>query len=324
MDFYTLKNLRKEKKMDIKKYICPVCNVPFNENDDAVFCPDCGTPHHRECWKISGKCFNEQLHGTAENIENTFKKPEEKTIFSKPEDPLKVEIEDDEKKPHLPFSIEIKNPEISINPAQTFLIEGKPSFLYEVAVKKNQRYYIPSFMAISEKTKKSFSWNFWAFLVPFAWSVYRKMYKFSVILFALYMVILSVSGYYIFSDDGFVNATIECMEEDPEYLQNISLYLSNGSTTLTVKQQKLLEEMQGIYVPSAVSTISSVLLIACRLFMGLRANTEYMKTIRKTIEKGEKKGLRGDKLKMFVYKKRGLVPIVIPAIIAIFEWLTIY
>ena len=111
--------------MDIKKYICPVCNNAFNENDDAVFCPECGTPHHRECWKTNGKCFNEHLHGTAENIESTFKKPEEKTSFLKPEEPLKVEIADEEKKSHLPFSIEIKNPDIKINPAQTFLIEGK-------------------------------------------------------------------------------------------------------------------------------------------------------------------------------------------------------
>ena len=49
---------------------------------------------------------------------------------------MKVEIEDEEKKSHLPFSIEIKNPDIKINPAQTFLFEGKPSVLFEVAVKK--------------------------------------------------------------------------------------------------------------------------------------------------------------------------------------------
>ena len=29
---------------------CPVCNKVFQEDDDIVVCPDCGTPHHRKCY----------------------------------------------------------------------------------------------------------------------------------------------------------------------------------------------------------------------------------------------------------------------------------
>ena len=28
---------------------CPVCGEKFKAGDDAVGCPDCGTPYHREC-----------------------------------------------------------------------------------------------------------------------------------------------------------------------------------------------------------------------------------------------------------------------------------
>lgn len=308
--------------MDIKKYICPVCNNPFNQDDDAVFCPECGTPHHRECWKKNGRCFNEALHGT-EGIEETFKNPDATIELPKPEKPLKVEIKDDEK-PKLPFSVEIKEPDLKISHSQTFLIDGKPSVLYEVALRKNQRYYIPNFMAMSEMKGKSFSWNFWAFLVPLAWSVYRKMHKLSALILAIYLLLFGISGYYVFSDEGFVNATAACVEEDPNYLQNVSLYLSGGDVSLTVKQQEFIKEMQEISVPGFVSTLSSVLLIGCRVFMGLRANKEYMKSIKKTIEKGERLGFTDDKLKMFIYRKRGIIPIVIPVIIGIFEWLTIY
>jgi len=313
--------MRKEKKMDIKNYICPVCNNAFNDGDDAVFCPECGTPHHRECWQKNGRCFNEHLHGS-QGIENTFKK-EEKPVEIKAEEPFSTEIKEEQKK-FGPLTLEIKEPMLKINPSQTFLIDGKPSVLFDVAVRKNQRYYIPHFMAMSEANAKGNSWNFWAFLVPLAWSVYRKMYKFAVLILAIYMLIFGISGYYILSNEALVEATNVCLAEDPQFLENVSVYLAGGDTSLTVNQQKFIEETEKLYIPVGVGYFTSFLLIGCRVFMGLRANKEYMKTIKKTIEKGEKLGFTDDKLKMFIYRKRGIVPIVIPVIIGIFEWLTIY
>ncbi len=37
--------------------ICPVCKKEFTNIDDIVYCPECGTAHHRACWKESGACF---------------------------------------------------------------------------------------------------------------------------------------------------------------------------------------------------------------------------------------------------------------------------
>lgn len=42
---------------------CPVCNVAFNESDDVVVCPDCGTPYHRDCYKAQGRCSYNDRHG---------------------------------------------------------------------------------------------------------------------------------------------------------------------------------------------------------------------------------------------------------------------
>lgn len=64
---------------------CPVCNQPFKDGDDIVTCPECGTPHHRECYKKVGHCFNEDKH--AEGYE--FKKSEVKSKIpnvAKPEE----------------------------------------------------------------------------------------------------------------------------------------------------------------------------------------------------------------------------------------------
>ena len=45
---------------------CPVCGKEFRQGDDIVVCPDCGTPHHRECYKQLGHCANEERHGEFE------------------------------------------------------------------------------------------------------------------------------------------------------------------------------------------------------------------------------------------------------------------
>lgn len=43
---------------------CPVCEKAFGADDDIVVCPECATPHHRECWAANGKCANDALHET--------------------------------------------------------------------------------------------------------------------------------------------------------------------------------------------------------------------------------------------------------------------
>lgn len=45
---------------------CPVCGKPFEEGEDIVACPQCGAPHHRDCWKREGHCHFADAHGTAQ------------------------------------------------------------------------------------------------------------------------------------------------------------------------------------------------------------------------------------------------------------------
>ena len=48
--------------MRFKGCNCVHCNNIFTETDDAVVCPVCGSPHHRECWNEKGECANTALH----------------------------------------------------------------------------------------------------------------------------------------------------------------------------------------------------------------------------------------------------------------------
>ena len=45
--------------------ICKGCGEAFDDNDDVVVCPECGTPQHRECYDKENKCVCAHLHGEA-------------------------------------------------------------------------------------------------------------------------------------------------------------------------------------------------------------------------------------------------------------------
>ncbi|MBQ9083810.1 MAG: zinc-ribbon domain-containing protein [Clostridia bacterium] len=72
--------------MNIEKgTVCPLCGKPLTENDDIVVCPDCGTPHHRACWKAHGQCGCPEHHTTAHETCSEPAAPETSEIPEIPE-----------------------------------------------------------------------------------------------------------------------------------------------------------------------------------------------------------------------------------------------
>ncbi len=305
--------------MDFKNYICPVCNGKFTDDDDIVVCPECGTPHHRECYKKENKCFNSHLHGSDEDLKSTFtvkEKEEEQKDFSLPGE---KRGENGELGVPMPEMFKKLTEQINSSPGSTNLIEGKPAVYYEIAVKSNQSYYIPRFLGM-DKTEKKLSLNWFSFMLPLTWSVYRKMYKLSALIFAVYMLIFGVTALNMRSNEEIYNLTEACLQEDVNFIQNILLYqYSDGEGQLTENQQKLIEEISKTQLPSSVSTIFNLLGYAIRFLMGLFANYLYMKKIKSTIEAGEKKGLDKEALKAYIFRRNGTAFIIFPVLIGIFE-----
>lgn len=303
--------------MDFKNYFCPVCNNKFTDDDDVVVCPECGTPHHRDCYFSNGGCFNEEKHNSTENVSEAYKQDVAEEIEAIPVEP--VEFQDKKEEERNEF---FKN--ASFNPSSTPLIGGKHGYLFEIAIGKNQRYYIPRFM-LMDKFQKSFNWNFFAFICPLAWSLYRKMYKLSALIFAVYVLIFGSMGYFIMNDEGFVKANEVCMQENPQYFTDISAYLSgNGDYSLTPAQQELIKEMETIEVPRAVGILCSALPFVIRILMALFSTKLYYEKLRKNIEKAENKGLYGDELKNYLHRKYGTMPLIIAGIVGIIEMSTFY
>ena len=48
---------------DFTQYTCPVCGREITPSDDIVVCPQCGAPHHRDCWKRKAIVISSRIMG---------------------------------------------------------------------------------------------------------------------------------------------------------------------------------------------------------------------------------------------------------------------
>ena len=154
-----------------KQINCALCHSYLFSEDDVVYCPECGAPHHRECYNKIGKCALAEFHGTENQYDKVKRAMEEKEA-------------EEERQKQTQASPEIETPFGTVIPVD-FLGGVKPDAVIadgvtarEAAkfVMSNTMRYIPKFI----KGKKA-SWNFLAFLSPCAWFLSRKMYKWGVI-----------------------------------------------------------------------------------------------------------------------------------------------
>ncbi len=175
--------------LEIKNKKCAVCRAYLFEDEEIVWCPTCGAPQHKECYKQFGKCGYTDIHGTKElaDILKTEKQEEKK------EEP-KAEVTLVECPAcHTKYERDLENcPECSAENlsgkmptffAFDFLGGVKPNedIGEGVTAEKAKRFVmssthkiIPKFLAFKNGARKFFSW--WAFLFPAANFAARKMY----------------------------------------------------------------------------------------------------------------------------------------------------
>ncbi len=161
---------------------CPVCNNTFKVDDDIAVCPECGTPHHRECYKKNINCANHEKHNENFRWEPDFVTPEE---TEKPK-------QEPEKQPFLSteplplFSMQIDNiPSLLNGKFQDFDDNIKAE---EVAlfVRQDSEKYVSKFHKIKNGNS---TWNWAAFIFAPYWFFYRKLHKFGVIFLALSLLL---------------------------------------------------------------------------------------------------------------------------------------
>lgn len=160
---------------------CVRCKSYLFAEDDVVYCPICGAPHHRECYSALGHCALEELHGT----ENEYKPPVQKE--QTPEDNPSASVEDATDNADF-----LRNNGFMVFdllggvPADYKFDENVTANDAKKFVVANTHRYIPKFTVLSKENKTS--WNWASFLFPGTWMISRKMYKSGIICGIIYVI----------------------------------------------------------------------------------------------------------------------------------------
>ena len=206
--------------MEFTQYTCPVCSKRFVNGDDVVVCPECGAPHHRECYEENGHCFYEDKHSEGFSFEDAQRGDGEEQTGSGDADVIicpNCKAENERTNFYcgscgFPLDEKDRQQETYSNPNQNprndqgyqgipfgFGAAGMPTFdplagmkseeeiadgvtVGEAAkyVGKSTNYYLPIFKRL--KVAKNGRFCFSAFLFSGSYFLYRKMYALGIII----------------------------------------------------------------------------------------------------------------------------------------------
>lgn len=223
---------------------CDVCNKKFTAQSDVVVCPECGTPHHRECYRQLGHCVNESKH--AEGFE--WKAPQKEITHNavicpkcqaeNPKDAIfceqcGVSLSSQNKKNSRTqsFADDMKNQynggADSVFPAGTFDgdIDGVSYKDMAVYIGPSSAYYVYNFKRLqSNKKAKTFCWS--AFFFDGIYFLYRKMWLEAIVILAVSSLLAVPSSIIMAETMGLLPSTSPFIFEGIETVVTVCSVLS--------------------------------------------------------------------------------------------------
>lgn len=198
---------------------CAACGVVFDNNSDIVYCPECGAPHHRECWNEAGHCSCESLHSSdyawtsnsssgSSSDESVNDSCDESNLVSCPICGSQTSEKEEycEKCGYYlahgrkgAYGGAIPNQSQSeslFDISDGEIIEGVPAGDIKKFVGTMWIYYLPRFSVMSKKLR-SFTFNFTAGITHGLWFIARKMYGLGAFLTLLMTVIACYQMYFM-------------------------------------------------------------------------------------------------------------------------------
>lgn len=218
---------------------CPVCDKYFHVGDDIVVCPECGTPHHRECYQSIGQCANTIKHKDGfdyqEDIKQNINFDDAKIVLCKKcgtknsEDAFfctkcgsslhENKVNDNavntqntqntytQQQGPVPFggnpNVMMFDPLAGVSPSSD-LGDGVTAGEVAKYVKQNTPYFITVFNNIKNFSRSRF--NFCAMFFGGGYLLFRKMYKVGTIITAIQTVLTVLYlylNYYIVSNNAY-------------------------------------------------------------------------------------------------------------------------
>lgn len=247
-----MKEYAKEQAMSLyDNQKCPVCGVPFQEGDDVVTCPECGTPHHRECYKKSGRCANSDLHGSGFVYKRQQPEAQQEELKNEPAapNPFFGAFPNEKSSAEEPMSDErpVQSPEynrVPLNEAgrgnqnTAFVFKKNEKIdgvlLSDIVTAVGSNFY--KFVSKFKRNKKA-GWNWSAFIFGPYYLFFRKMYGPGALFLALEFVGRIVVSF-IYSDQisaftkGAMNLIQNAEISNAEYYSKVNeLMTSSGILT---------------------------------------------------------------------------------------------
>ena len=207
---------------------CVFCEKVFEDGDDVVVCPDCGSPHHRECYKKHNRCANLYMHGTGKKWKRTeMAQPVETPMFVvTPEEFEKRFEEHEENQSRVDIESEMMH-EVGFN-----LNEDMGGVtLKEITefVGTNQFYYIPVFKRMKDLGSK-ISFNLSCFLLPSFYFANRKMWLWAIIASVISVVLNIPNAVLIMAESGvFTDNILNVIYQNQAFIQNLEVICSVGT-----------------------------------------------------------------------------------------------
>ena len=252
---------------------CPVCNRVFEENDDVVFCPECGTPHHRDCYKAVGHCVNRGLHASGYSYYSENKPIQEKKEEAESEDEISSifdSFKSDDKIAADSFAFPNLLSMDSVYEKDEQKIDGESVADYASAIRTNAPRFINIFKEFEYKGRK-ISWNWSAFFFGSLYLFYRKMYKHAIafmaafvgVIYASCFAITKVAPLYVEAVKKFADlyAQNKLTNEDMMKLANVSdMSKANLVLYITLGVILILRVIQALYADRFYkSTLSEII-----------------------------------------------------------------
>lgn len=277
--------------MRYENEVCVICESPFQNGDDIVVCPECGTPQHRECWNKENRCGNFARHDEGYIWKPQQNKSAEEELHEFDSNRQLGRIcpvcgtncpPDFEACPvcHSPLTGS-GNPQWQqpgsmgpppvmppFQPNQNMFFNTLPcppdtpvgditARDAAVYIQVNSKRYISRFL-----TRKKLSWNWGAFFFAPYWFFYRKFYRIGIIAAALFLAVSIVSS--VFTQQSYKN-----------YYSALSGVGSTDSSSLTDEQiQEIYDKATDLAKDSAPFIAITLLL---RIGSALSADFIYKK-----------------------------------------------
>lgn len=299
--------------MDYKGMICDGCREPFEDGDDIVVCPECGTPQHRSCYEKNNRCVNEYLHSP----EFSWSRPQA--------EPEKAEAPD-VREPSAEMSDSVSNGGYGGRLQQTTPLQMEEVFMRGVlydpkddiggaTVGEAADYIqsgVPRYISkLMKRKNKKLSWNWAAFFFGSYWYFYRKLYKAGAFFLAL-----SVSLTLI------ISPAVEKLQSQMEpimnrYAENVTN--SDDSAEKEAENNELLAQMQEV-VNNGYPTIMLELfsLVVPNIIAALLANYLLKKKMLKVVELAHSSSKDPNTVKYTIMRNGG-VSVLMPVLAALID-----